>query len=229
MEQELKANMTKTQMIYNKAEFMEIGDVYLTTARKVNGGKIQLELLEVIPQNVNPLGLFNRSDERFSSVKPTRAWLTAEPDDARRLMGIDLEVIEPDTYTKHDGSTIEVYPIGIPNPVAIEGKMKYELKVQITESTDIDEVFPNESSKKYALENLNEKVKKHGNGGFLFKDGEPIFRTTTVVFDKANHTYCKHDEVRETLGISASDYDFNLVEEESQEVEEKATVVETVL
>ncbi len=62
-------------------DMIQENQTILLSARKVNGGKIQLEFAELIKTtatSVNPLSLFNKSDERFSTGnKARRGWLSS--------------------------------------------------------------------------------------------------------------------------------------------------------
>ena len=72
---------------------LQAGQCLMIQARKVKGGKIQIEFGEIIDsgRTINPLGMFNKSDDRFNvGNKARRAWLTAEPKDASNLLGIDM-------------------------------------------------------------------------------------------------------------------------------------------
>lgn len=210
------------EQIQERIKFLETGDVFLSHARKLESGKVQLELLEVINLNVSPLGLFNRSDERFSSNKPTRAWLTAEAPDVEAALGVNLDMIEVKEMVKSNGNTIEVYPLGIKNPIAKDGNMRYSMRVEITEGTDVNEVFSSESSREWALDNPEMKAKRDYEGNFLLRDGDPIFRETTVVFDTPSHTLCRHNSKTPSLRSSSS---FDVTAGISEEESEKAEVI----
>ena len=75
-------------------ETLTPGQTLLVHARKVNGGKLQLEFAEKLQQAdrpVNALAVFNKSDDRFSNgAGARRAWMTVEPSDASEILGIDL-------------------------------------------------------------------------------------------------------------------------------------------
>ena len=105
---------------------MDQGDVVLLTTRPVGGDKIQLEFAEIIqtPASGNSvLGMFNKSDERFTGRSARRSWLSAEPEDAKRLIPEIADYI--DTAMKEDRKVF----VGLSDP-QVNGK---SLKIQITE------------------------------------------------------------------------------------------------
>jgi len=72
------------QLATGTLDTLEKGNTLLVSARKINGGKIQLEFAEVVStsdKGVNLLAMLNKSDDRFSS-NARRAWMSAEPTDA---------------------------------------------------------------------------------------------------------------------------------------------------
>ena len=57
---------------------LKSGQSLLVHARSVNGGKVQLELAEVVnTSSPNILAMFNQSDDRFTQAGARRAWMTA--------------------------------------------------------------------------------------------------------------------------------------------------------
>lgn len=69
------------------------GEVLAVRAKHVKNGKIQIEFAQRIDAPTatnNLLGAFNASDNRFSNRGPRRTWLTAEPVDAKKLLGLEL-------------------------------------------------------------------------------------------------------------------------------------------
>lgn len=163
---------------------LQANQVLMLQARKVRGGKIQIEFAEVIDsgRTVNPLGLFNKSDDRFSSNKARRAWLTAESKDASKLLGIDFSDAA-DWITDSLGN--EVLELNVLNPTVNVNGTVHTLKVQITETTTPTE---------YQAANLQTAAKRKGkDGDFITHQGMYIFANTQVVFDKANHTLLEAD------------------------------------
>jgi hypothetical protein len=103
---------------------LQVGQTLLLQARKVSGGKIQLEFAEIVQSRsntVNPLALFNKSDDRFSQAGARRAWLTAEQKDASAYLGIDLSDSNPSWRVDDMGR--ETLLLNISNPtIEINGE-----------------------------------------------------------------------------------------------------------
>lgn len=175
---------------------LQAGQTLLVGARKVAGGKIQLELAEIIPTRAtNPLAAFNESDDRFTKPGARRAWITAEPKDASAKLGIDLTDNNPAWSVNDMGQ--EILSLMILKPVAKIGESTHELKVQINET-----VTPTE----YQAQNVSTAAKRRGaDGEYILHKGMYIFANTTVVFDKANHVFLEPDAPAATLagGIKA--------------------------
>lgn len=165
---------------------LQAGQTLLVSARKVNGGKIQLEFAEVVKTQsnaANPLALFNKSDDRFSQGNGARrAWLTAEAKDASSYLGLDL--VNNPNWTINDLGQ-EVLILNIINPVAnINGEAK-ALKVEIIET-----ITPTD----WQAANISTSAKRRGkNGTFITYKGMYIFTNTRVVFDKAEHVFLEAD------------------------------------
>lgn len=172
---------------------LQAGQTLLFQARKVANGKIQLEFAEVVsngPASVNPLGLFNKSDDRFSSGGARRAWLTAEPKDASIYLGIDLTESNPSWTINQMGQ--ETLELNILNPVAIINGEAIVLKVQVTETTEPTD---------WQASNISQSAKRRGkNGDFITHQGMYIFANTQVVFREAKHTFLEPDAVKKTAG-----------------------------
>lgn len=168
------------------------GQVLMLQARKVKGNKIQIEFAEVIDNGrvVNPLGLFNKSDDRFNSGgKARRAWLTAESKDASKLLGVDFSD-NADWSTDHLGN--EILELNVLNPQVDVNGTTHSLKVQITETT-----IPTE----YQAANLQTAAKRKGkDGDFITHQGMYVFANTQVVFDKAVHTFLEADVTTVSTG-----------------------------
>jgi hypothetical protein len=174
---------------------LEEGTTLITYGRLIKGKddatpKLQLEFAEVIPGNngINLLALFNEGDERFNSeVKVTRSWFPTEIASAKKLLGIDIEQIEPVTIKKTNGEEYQGYPIGMINPVAYGRRMR----IQINEGCGLES--------NWEKENPERAIKQNGKGGFLFKEGLPIIRRTSVAPNVATHTFKEHDATIENL------------------------------
>jgi hypothetical protein len=164
---------------------LQAGQCLMIQARKVKGGKVQIEFGEIIDsgRTVNPLGMFNKSDDRFNvGNKARRAWLTAEPKDASNLLGIDMSSAA-DWTTDQLGN--EVLELNVLTPVVNINGTTHQLKVEIVETVEPTE---------YQAANLQTSAKRKGkDGDFITHHGMYIFANTRVVFDKANHILLEAD------------------------------------
>lgn len=172
-------------------ETLTPGQTLLVQARKVNGGKLQLEFAEKLQQTdrpVNAISMFNKSDDRFSAGNGARrAWLTVEPTDASTLLGVDLEAGE---YTT-DASGREIMPLNIANPT-VNGQ---PLRVQIVETTEASE---------WDAANIETRAKRRGkDGDFITHKGMYIFTQSTVVLGEPNNVFLEADAAQSNSGILA--------------------------
>lgn len=175
-------------------ENLEAGQALAVNARQVANGKIQIEIAEKLDNgsSFTPLALFNASDARFTS-KARRAWLTCEPSDASEILGLPSNpdgthfLSDTNPGWSIDDAGRSIVPLNILNPqVNVNGKV-HTLRLQVTETTT-----PNE----WQAANLETSAKRKGaDGEFITHDGKYIFSNTMVVFDKAEHTFLKGDEV----------------------------------
>ena len=166
-------------------ESLNAGQTLLISARKVSGNKVQLEFGEIINSGntANPLAMFNKSDDRFSSGKARRAWLTAEPKDAAVLLGLDLSDSNPEWTVDQSGR--EILPLNILNPMAIVGDERIPLKVEIAETVEPTD---------WQAQNLDTAAKRRGaDGAFITHKGMYIFANTRIAFHKANHVMLEAD------------------------------------
>jgi hypothetical protein len=154
------------------------GETLLSKVKAISGGKYQLEFAELI-QNPTAkggnslVGLLNKSDDRFASAKPRRAWISGEKSDIEGALGFKIEDMEPgdDKF------------LNIVNP-EIGGD---RVRVQITETTVGSE---------YQLENLEKSAKRAGaDGDYITHGGEYVFSNTDPVIGKAKHTFLASDSV----------------------------------
>lgn len=174
---------------------LQAGQTLLVSARKVAGNKVQLEFAEIVRTQsnaVNPLSLFNKSDDRFSQGGARRAWLTAEPKDASVYLAIDIT--DTNTNWTVDAMGREVLALNILNPVAnIEGE-QIPLKVEVIET-----VTPSE----YQAANLDTAAKRRGkDGAFITHKGMYIFANTRIAFHKATHVFLEADAPTTTTQMS---------------------------
>lgn len=190
------------------------GQTALLTIRPVKGEKIQLEFAQVIPTPASGntvLGMFNESDDRFTGRSARRAWLSAQPEDAKKyLPEISDEV---DKAIDEDRKVF----VGNINPETSNGK---QLLLQVTED--------HSPSSDWEVENLKQSAKQDGNENYLLKGGKLIFSHVDVVADEANHTFIQHDST--TTDPYGADMDIDedadqspIAEEEQEETEETVT------
>jgi hypothetical protein len=174
---------------------LQVGQTLLVSARKVAGNKVQLEFAEIVKTQsnaVNPLALFNQSDDRFSQGGARRAWLTAEPKDAGQYLGIDLT--EANSNWTVDAMGREIISLNILNPMAsIQGEL-IPLKVEIVET-----VTPTD----WQAANLDTSAKRRGkDGAFITHKGMYIFANTRIAFHKANNVFLEADAAATTTQSS---------------------------
>jgi hypothetical protein len=187
----------KNQTFSGNLDQLQENQTILLSARKVNGGKIQLEFAELIKTaatSANPLGLFNKSDERFNvGNKARRAWLTAEAKDASAILGLDLS--DSANWTS-DNMGREILILNVLNPIATINGTDHKLCIEIVETIEPTE---------WQASNLQTSAKRRGkDGAFITHKGMYIFANTRIVFDKANHVMLEPDAVvKTTNGIPA--------------------------
>jgi len=162
------------------------GETLVVHARKVKGGKVQIEFAEKLATEERPqslLSVFNRSDDRFSQAGGARrTWMTSEPSDASELLNVDLVNAEYKTVTIN-GKVQEIFPLNILNPT-LDGK---RMRIQVNETT-----LPTT----WQSDNLETTAKRKGaEGEFITYKGQYIFSNTDVVLGEPKHTFLKADEV----------------------------------
>lgn len=173
-------------------ETLTPGQTLLVHARKVNGGKLQLEFAEKLQQAdrpVNALAVFNKSDDRFSNgAGARRAWMTVEPSDASEILGIDLN--DDSKYTT-DAMGRDIMSLNVLNPKAGDNT----LRVQIVETTNATE---------WDAQNIETRAKRKGkDGDFITHKGMYIFTQSTVVFGEPNNVFLEADAPQQNSGILA--------------------------
>jgi hypothetical protein len=172
------------------------GNSLLVNARKVAGGKLQLELAEVLNTSSanNPLAIFNKSDDRFSQGGARRAWLTAESDDASKLLGIDLSDNQ-NWIVDELGRT--VLPLNVLNPKVQVGDNTHTLRIEVVETTTPTE---------WQALNIETAAKRAGrDGAYITHQGKYIFSNTRVCFDKANHILLQSDARQATVDVNTGE------------------------
>ncbi len=157
-----------------------LGQVLLATARRVEGGKVQLEFAEIIvnpKSQTNVLAELNADDDRFKASKKgaRRAYLTASPAMAEAHFGIKIAGLP------EDGSKKE---FNILNP-ELKGAA---LRMQVSEKFEGSE---------YEMANQQKTAKQYtDNKGvvkYFVKDGKLIFSETTMVANEPKHRIIESD------------------------------------
>jgi hypothetical protein len=169
------------ESIDNVIANMNLVDSILISFKGTSTSKIQITLGEkVATRSVNPLALLNASDDKFNTTsKARRAWLTAEPSDAKTYFPQYASQI--DEAAAGDKST-EVF-VGDLNP-SIAGQV---LRVEINETT---------TPTAYQASNVESTAKVNPSTGELqLSGGKPIFSNTRVVFGTPNHALLVADKV----------------------------------
>ena len=188
---------------------LQMNDTLLVQARKVNGQKVQLEFAEILQKDsttpVNPLAIFNKSDDRFTQTgKARRAWMTVEPTDASEYLGIDLSSNANWLVVGNN----EILELNILNPVATINGQTYALKVEIRETTEATE---------WQADNIETAAKRRGkDGAYCTHKGLHIFSNSYIAFNQANHVFLEMDAVEKTTStksipavMSVNDSPFN--------------------
>ena len=175
---------------------LQVGQTLLLQARKVNGGKIQLEFAEIVKTQsnaANPLALFNKSDDRFSQGNGARrAWLTAEAKDASVYLNINLM---DDADWEVDQMGREILPLNVINPVAHINGEAFPMKVEVFET-----VTPTE----WQANNIETAAKRRGkDGAYCTHKGLHIFSNAFIAFNKANHVFLEMDAVEKTTSTKS--------------------------
>ncbi len=163
---------------------LQAGNSLLVHARRVSGGKLQLELAEVTSsQEPNVLSMFNKSDSRFSQQGARRAWMTVEAQDAGKLLGVDLSDNNPAWAVDQQGR--EILALNILNP-EVNGQV---LRLKIEETT---------TPTTWQAANVATAAKRKGaEGDFITNGGKYIFSNTNIVFGQVGevieHTLLEAD------------------------------------
>lgn len=174
-------------------ETLTPGQTLIVNARKVNGGKLQLEFAEKLQREdrpVNALSVFNKSDQRFSGGNGARrSWLTVEPSDASELLNVNLT--DDSKYTTDERGFV-IMPLNILNPTVNGQRMRVQI-VETTEATEWDAA------------NIEDSAKRAGKDGpFITHKGMYVFTQSTVVFGEPKHVFLESDAPVSSGGILAS-------------------------
>jgi len=184
----------ENQINTGSLDTLKSGQTLIVNARKVNGGKIQLEFAELINDQTqtNVLGMFNQSDDRFQR-RPRRGWLTAEPTDASNLLNVDLT--DDSKYYNNEMDRV-VMDLNILNPTIETANGSERLRLQITET-----ITPTD----WDLANLDRAAKRKGaDGDFIKHNGNYIFTRSEVVVNNPSHTFLTPDVEVITGGVAAN-------------------------
>lgn len=161
--------------------------IVLESAKGVKGGKVQLcfsQVVETGATSSNILGLLNASDDRFNQSKPRYAWLTAQPEDVKKVFGIDVSNLA-------EGDTLEINMV---DP-RIAGDDR-PLNIQITETTEGSD---------WDVANFETRAKRAGkDGDFILHNGMYIYVRTSVVAGAPNHSIYKETTRKEAGSNTAS-------------------------
>jgi hypothetical protein len=181
------------------------GSTLLISARQVsNGEKVQLEFAEKIQQEDRPvsaLALLNASDSRFSSGA-RRGWLTVQPEDATKHLGIDFSDANDAWYDTEKGMMMD---LNILNPSAILNGIQYFFRLYIFETTEGTD---------WENANLERSAKRAGkDGDYITHEGNYIFSRGKVdLFTKEQtptHTLLEADtektQVTANQGVTAQE------------------------
>ena len=195
--------MENNQLNTGSVDTLKKGDTLLVNARKVANGKIQLEFAEIIStgaKGINLLALLNKSDERFSS-NARRAWMTAEPADAKDLFGHDFGP-QASWYASDRG---EMLDLNVLNPTVNGTRCRV-----IVEET----IEPTE----YQADNIEKEAKRRGKDGpFITHNGNYVFSNTDVIVYPSDttdlHVFLESDStsLQSQVNKVESEQDINLV------------------
>lgn len=189
--------MKKNKVNSGNIDSLKFGNTILVGAKETaDESRIQLEFAEIV---INPssgnniLGMFNKSDSRFTEDrKPRRAWQDATKESAAALLGLpELETAE---YAPVDdmGNGKPFLVLNVLNPVIVEGEAAGErLRVFVNETTTPDQ---------WQKDNVLKAAKKSPSKGFcLSPDGEPIFSQPEVGFSSES-SFIAHDRDKFATG-----------------------------
>lgn len=196
---------TVEQQVQQHASTLEEGVTSLMSVRPVSGGKIQLEFGEIIPtpESNSVVGDFNQSDERFTPRNARRAWLSAEPADAKRLL--------PEKVHSQLDACISEGEKQFIGQKGIKLKNGDNLRIQVNET--------HTPQNDWQEENLDRAAKQDGQGNYMLASGMLIFSNTEVVKGEASHTFIEHEET--TTDPWSASYDVPQRAEQSSIAEEE--------
>ncbi len=184
------------QLATGTLDTLEKGNTLLVSARKINGGKIQLEFAEVVStsdKGVNLLAMLNKSDDRFSS-NARRAWMSAEPTDAEEYFGINFGA-NAGWYINEKREMLE---LNVLNPMI----NNMRVRILVNETTEPTE---------YQAANLERAAKRKGkDGDYITHDGDYIFSNTEVTLTNKDtsdmHVFLSPDSTSLTANVKAETF-----------------------
>lgn len=174
------------------------GETLLTSLKKVNGDKIQVEIAEKVRSPYNRSAgrsavtqMFNASDHRFNGGSGARrAWQPGTAGDLKKLFP-SLSTQIDECSSKEVGHVVYV---GIKNPT-INGQ---RLRLQVEETTT-----PNEREAQI----MDKVVKTAGaDGNVVTSGGMPVISRTHITMGEATHTFLPSDEVSSSVTVAESSY-----------------------
>ena len=163
----------------------------ITAVKQVKNGKIQLEITE-LKETPSALSLLNVGNEKFSSSKGRKAWMTGMPEACKAefplLADAIDEAMEGAVYTRvpHD---VKESLEGISSTMTSTHQGSDErivLRVQVTESLQPIDTWQENN----VLASIKKKTKE---GPVLLFEEQPIFSLTQVVTATPTDTHIKHD------------------------------------
>lgn len=174
---------------------LAIGQTLLVGCTKVKGGKVKLDIAEVLenPSRNTALNLLNADDKRFdaSKIKARHAFnLSATPAQMEKYFGVSAKDVE----ALEEGKTME---LNILNP-ELEGK---RLRLQITESF-IGTDYQMKNQEKTAKQSKNSKT---GVISFFTIGGKPIFSNVSATNGTVSHRIMHADALLSWSDVSVSE------------------------
>lgn len=178
--------MKTKEQVDLQIEQLATGEALLVSIKGTSTSKIQFTVAEkILDPQANPLALLNASDSRFGGGRARRAWLTAEPEDAKKYF--PKYAREIDNAANGDKST-EIF-IGELDPMLVGQRMRVEIQETVT-PTD------------YQSANVETTAKRRGaDGAIITCGGLPVFANTRVVLNQAKHVYLTPDAVASTSTV----------------------------
>jgi hypothetical protein len=160
------------------------GETLIIDVKKVAGGKIQIQFGEIVRDPNRPIdavGIFNASDERFTGPKARRAWMSAEPKEAKALIPQISDKIDA-CLAEEDGEAIECNYL---NPTVGGERLRLQVR-ETTVGTD------------WQMKNLERAAKySPSNQRYLFHNKKSIFSRAVVVIGEPRHTFLETTETSE--------------------------------